>query len=192
MVHVSMAQSVVVRKNHDILNFKFNALIVAKVWGIVTSHSSEVKQIDSVVRWVLQQYGGRVMLFGSSAGAPFAGSAMDESDSIIGSVVVGYPFGMWASIAFSGHFKNIKNSTKPKYFIMGAKDEFTSLSTFENIVNKCTNAKGLIYDDVGHFELESPAFDSTIANNVLSFATEILDNQNIETSIQTVDGQPHA
>lgn len=162
------------------------------MWGILTTHSSEVNQIDSVVRWASGQYGRRVILFGSSAGAPFAGSALDSSHGILGAVVVGYPFGMWASLAFSGHFKNIIASSKPKYFIMGTKDEFTSLSTFENTINKCTNAKGLIYDGIGHFELESPGFDSSIANDTFGFIKEILENPNIETSIKTVAGQPHS
>ena len=136
-----------------------------------TTHSKELAHIKSVCEWSTHRFGGKIVLFGSSAGAPFAGSVVDDVPSIVGLVVVGYTFGWLASIVFSGHFKHVTRSTKPKCFIMGTSDEFTTVSQLERAVKKCHGDVNdvILYDGVGHFELESDAYDEDIVSKVLAW-----------------------
>lgn len=45
------------------------------VWGVLFKHSFEVQQIVDVTKWAMDEFGS-VVLLGSSAGAPMAGTAM--------------------------------------------------------------------------------------------------------------------
>ncbi len=155
--------------------------------GVFTIHSREVEEVVKVSNWAAKKYGGKVLLYGNSAGSPFAGSALDSSSHIKGIVSVGYPFGWVASVAFGGHYHKIIRSSKPKFFIQGSTDEFTSVGTFERMVNRCPNAKGLIYNHMNHFQLEEAGSDERLANNVIEFCKEISEGHEVHRSIRTVD-----
>ncbi|GAU37104.1 hypothetical protein TSUD_278910 [Trifolium subterraneum] len=95
---------------------------------------AEVKDVVSVSNWIQQ---------------------------VIGYVSIGYPFGITASILFGRHHKAILQSPKPKLFIMGTEDGFTSV---KQLKNKLKSAAGRVethlIDGVGHFQMEGPAYDS--------------------------------
>lgn len=157
------------------LTFNMNASSL--VWGVVTNHSSEVKQIVDVCEWASKTFGGKVLLFGSSAGAPQAGSALDLCDSVVGYASVGYTFGWFAAIGFGRHFNSLIESSKPRLLILGDKDEFTSVATFEKYVAKA-NQRGrpcqrVIFPGCGHFELESPSFDGPVSECVLRWVDQM-------------------
>ncbi|KAJ7957420.1 alpha/beta-Hydrolases superfamily protein [Quillaja saponaria] len=70
---------------------------------------AEIQDAVAVCKWVCQNlYVDRILLVGSSAGAPIAGSAVDQIEQVIGYVSLGYPFGMIDSILFG-------DTTKPSY-----------------------------------------------------------------------------
>ena len=155
------------------------------LWGICSAHALEVQQIIDVVHWVSDRYGidHNIILLGSSAGAPMAGSAMaqlqhqqqqNDRNVISASIFVGYTFGRLASLAFYTHFSKVLSAIPPKLFIMGERDEFTSVDQLENMVQKMSNADTEIVADVGHFELESPGYDAFIAKMVLSWLDKVL------------------
>ncbi|KAL8445077.1 hypothetical protein Emed_005877 [Eimeria media] len=103
------------------------------------------------------------------------GSAIDQLPEIRGFVGIGYVFGMMASILFGGHYKNILKSNKPKLFIHGAGDGFTSTSTFESYFKQAEEPKEKrIIDHVGHFEMEGPPFDPYMSNEILNFIDKYL------------------
>uniref|UniRef100_R7WC72 Alpha/beta hydrolase n=1 Tax=Aegilops tauschii TaxID=37682 RepID=R7WC72_AEGTA len=97
-------------------------------------------------------------------GAPIAGSAVDKVDQVVGYVSIGYPFGLLASILFGRHHDAILKSEKPKLFIMGTKDGFTSVKQLQN---KLKSAAGRVdthlIEGAGHFQMEGPAFDAQMA-----------------------------
>ncbi|CAN7038051.1 unnamed protein product [Brassica rapa subsp. trilocularis] len=64
----------------------------------------------------------------STAGAPIAGSAVEQVEQVVGYVSLGYPFGLLAPVLFGRHHKAIFSSPKPKLFVMGTRDGFTSVS----------------------------------------------------------------
>ncbi|PON48825.1 Alpha/beta hydrolase fold [Parasponia andersonii] len=132
---------------------------------------AEIKDVVAVCNWVRENLSGdRILLVGSSAGAPIAGSAVDQIEHIVGYVSLGYPFGMIASILFGRHHKAILESPKPKLFVMGTRDGFTSVRQLDN---KLSSAKGRVeshlIEGVSHFQMEGPAHDSQMVNRILEF-----------------------
>lgn len=107
-------------------------------------------------------------------GAPIAGSAVDQVEEVVGYVSLGYPFGLTASILFGRHHKAILKSPKPKLFVMGTRDGFTSVKQLEN---KLKSAAGRVetrlIEGASHFQMEGPAYDSQMANLIVKFISSL-------------------
>ncbi|KAL5539872.1 hypothetical protein UlMin_043571 [Ulmus minor] len=136
---------------------------------------AEIKDVVGVCKWVCENLSSdRILLVGSSAGAPIAGSAVDQIPQVVGYVSLGYPFGMFASILFGRHHKAILESPKPKLFVMGTKDGFTSVNQLKN---KLSSAKGRVethlIEGTGHFQMEGPAYDAQMVNLILGFIASL-------------------
>ncbi|CAN1263400.1 Uncharacterized protein RP471 [Linum perenne] len=136
---------------------------------------AEIKDVIAVCNWVSQNLSTRrILLVGSSAGAPIAGSSVDQIEEVVGYVSIGYPFGMVASVLFGRHHKSILQSPKPKLFIMGTQDGFTSVKQLQN---KLKSAAGRVethlIEGAGHFQMEGPDFDTQMANLIVSFAASL-------------------
>ncbi|CAI0555697.1 unnamed protein product [Linum tenue] len=136
---------------------------------------SEIKDVIAVCKWVCENLGTRrILLVGSSAGSPIAGSSVDQIEEVVGYVSIGYPFGMLASVLFGRHHKAILQSQKPKLFIMGTQDGFTSVKQLQN---KLKSAAGRVethlIEGAGHFQMEGPAYDAQMVNLILTFAASL-------------------
>jgi len=151
--------------------------------------------------------GGSIVLLGSSAGAAMAGTAMarllrSSNDDVDGDgdggkdstisayVAIGYTFGNLASIAFGRHFSNVvvattpSSSSVPRLFVMGERDEFTSVEQLERMTTRMRGGEsngggeGIadveIVPDVGHFELERSGYDELVARMVLDWLDRVL------------------
>ena len=109
-------------------------------------------------------------------GAPIAGSAVDQVEQVVGHVSIGYPFGLMASILFGRHHKAILHSPKPKLFIMGTRDGFTSV---KQLKNKLRCAAGRVethlIEGIGHFDLEGPHYDAQMVDLIVKFAESLKD-----------------
>ncbi|KAJ3694657.1 hypothetical protein LUZ60_000034 [Juncus effusus] len=139
----------------------------------------EVDDVMAVCKWVCEKVSpAGIVLVGSSAGAPIAGSAVDKINEVIAYVSIGYPFGLTASILFGRHHDNILKSEKPKLFIMGTKDGFTSV---KQLKNKLKSAKGRteteFIEGVGHFQMEGPAFDDQMVEFIVDFVNSLNENE---------------
>ena len=144
--------------------------------GVGESHGSvtlrchsEVADVVSVCMYVKKELNRPIVLVGSSAGAAIAGSALDKMEEIVGYVGIGYTFGWVASWMFGGHFDGVIKSMKPKLFIMGTKDEFTTVSQLEKRIKSMHNCKMELIDGVGHFELETRAYAKVSSELVHKF-----------------------
>ena len=162
------------------------------IWGIFSNHTYEVQQIVDVVHWIRQKYGVEesIVLLGSSAGSPMAGTAVallaDQRNFAVSAyIAVGYTFGNLAALGFGRHFSSILSSSVmsiPKLFIMGERDEFTSVAQLEEMTHKMRanncevdgNVDIEIVPSVGHFELESPRYDSLVSKLVLDWLDKCL------------------
>lgn len=132
---------------------------------------AEIKDVIAVCSWIAENPStSRILLVGSSAGAPIAGSAVDQIQQVVGYVSIGYPFGITASILFGRHHKVILQSQKPKLFIMGTQDGFT---TVNQLNSKLKSAAGRnqthLIEGVSHFEMEGPAYDAQMVNLIIQF-----------------------
>ena len=145
-------------------------------------NSTEMRDVAAVCNFVQNTYKKKVFLVGSSAGAPLSGACLDYSPNIIGVCFIGYTWGFWSSIVFGWAYNAIENSTKPKLFVVGDRDEFTSMSqygyrmgTLKGSMNVMKLIKGK-----NHFEIEGPAYDKLVAEWVMEF----IDNmESIGTSL---------
>lgn len=181
------------------------------IGGILFRHYHEVNHITEVVEWAFKQYhknndvisDKHMVLLGSSAGAPFAGSAMakiqqQQQAKISAFIAVGYTFGNLASLGFGRHFHSVvgnsasnfcgssSSSAKeddevpPKLFIMGENDEFTSVDQLEGMVARMKSANPNcrvdvdIVKSVGHFQLESPSYDPVVAEKVVQWLEDAI------------------
>ncbi|XP_059278456.1 uncharacterized protein LOC132032766 [Lycium ferocissimum] len=135
----------------------------------------EIKDVVAVCKWAVENLSvNQILLVGSSAGAPIAGSAVDQVEQIVGYVSIGYPFGLLASVLFGRHHKNVLKSPKPKLFIMGTQDGFTSV---KQLKNKLKSASGRVetqlIEGIGHFELEGSAYDSQMVIFIVEFINSL-------------------
>lgn len=136
---------------------------------------SEINDVVAVCKWVCENLStDRTLLVGSSAGAPIAGSAVDLMEQVVGYVGLGYPFGMMSSILFGRHHKAILQSQKPKLFVMGTEDGFTSV---KQLKNKLRSAVGRVethlIEGTGHFQMEGPAYDAQMVNLISDFIASL-------------------
>lgn len=69
------------------------------------SGQKEVQDVLSVADWMYRELNQNIIIIGSSAGAPIAGSAVPERSYIHAFVAIGYTFGRLASLLFGSHFK---------------------------------------------------------------------------------------
>ncbi|GFP79814.1 hypothetical protein PHJA_000124800 [Phtheirospermum japonicum] len=136
---------------------------------------AEVDDVVSICSWASQNLSARrIVLVGSSAGAPIAGSAVDKIDEVVGYVSLGYPFGLTASILFGRHHKAVLQSPKPKLFVMGTRDGFTSVKQLENKL-KCAAGRNQVHliEGVSHFQMEGPDYDEQMANLIVEFISSL-------------------
>ncbi|KAG5227590.1 Abhydrolase domain-containing protein [Salix suchowensis] len=136
---------------------------------------AEIKDVIAVCKWVCENLSSdRILLVGSSAGAPIAGSAVDEIKEVVGYVSIGYPFGMFASILFGRHHKAVLSSPKPKLFVMGTRDGFTSVKQLQH---KLSSAVGRVethlIEGASHFQMEGPEFDNQMVDLILPFISSL-------------------
>ncbi|XP_073054932.1 uncharacterized protein [Primulina eburnea] len=131
----------------------------------------EIEDVVAVCRWVSDHLSAdRILLVGSSAGAPISGSAVDTVDQVVGYVSLGYPFGLMASILFGRHHNTILKSPKPKLFVMGTRDGFTSVNQLKKKLASAAGRNEIhLLEGVSHFEMEGPAYDDEMVNLILKF-----------------------
>ncbi|MQL75269.1 hypothetical protein Taro_007654 [Colocasia esculenta] len=131
----------------------------------------EVEDIVAVCKWVSEALTpDGIVLVGSSAGAPIAGSALDKIDEVQAYVSLGYPFGLMSSILFGRHYKAVLQSRKPKLFVMGTKDGFTSVKQLENKLKSAAGrVESHLLEGVGHFQMEGPNYDAQMVTVITQF-----------------------
>ncbi|CDJ55971.1 hypothetical protein, conserved [Eimeria maxima] len=144
-------------------------------WKTLTGHR-ETEDVVVVCSWCVRNFEAKnIVIVGSSAGAPIGGSAVEQLPEIRGYVGIGYVFGFAASLLFRGHYKKILQSSKPKLFIHGDEDGFTSTATFTSYFNSAEDPKEKrIIPKVGHFEMEGPAYDAFMAAEIVKFIDKYL------------------
>ncbi|KAN0028954.1 hypothetical protein ACTFIV_010822 [Dictyostelium citrinum] len=96
-----------------------------------------------------------VIIVGYSYGSVIGSSIADTHDSVKAFSSISYPFGPLTLMLLGSLLKYALNSPKPKLFLTGDSDNFTSVSTFKKRMSEfkhSTNLETKIFDgDVDHF-----------------------------------------
>lgn len=135
---------------------------------------AEIQDAIGACAWVSTNLKKSCVLVGSSAGAAIAGSALDKVGTCVGYIGIGYTFGKVAGLVFGSHFQAIVNSPKPKLFIMGDSDGFTSVKQLECKITSMVNAQFSLIPGVGHFALESGNYTDNVAELIAKFVVNLM------------------
>lgn len=137
-------------------------------------NSNELSDVEAMINYVEGATSKDIFLVGSSGGAPLAGAVLDKSHRIIGGMFIGYVWGFWASILFGWAYASIKASSKPKLFIVGTKDEFTSMDQYRMRIAQLSGDVNImkVIDGKNHFEIEAPVYDKTMLDYLDEFISE--------------------
>jgi len=131
---------------HPSLRFNFRG--VGNSDGISGNGDGEREDLISVCKFLLNGEFGvkRILAIGYSFGATISASVAREFDEIIGYVAISYPF------SFIPQFIPHAQVNKSKFFIMGDKDDFTTLDVFQKEYEEMPEPKDIkIFPCVDHF-----------------------------------------
>jgi uncharacterized protein len=159
----------------DSITFDLRGVGESTGWKSWTN-SAEARDAAAVIAYVEKTLKRSVFLFGSSAGAPVAGYLLDSSSAVLGGVFVGYVWGCLTSIVFGWAYRAIAQSTKTKLFVVGDRDEFTSLAQYESRISALAGDKNemRLISGKNHFEIEGPQYDQTVAKWAIDFICDTL------------------
>ena len=127
---------------------RFNFRGVGNSDGISGNGAGEREDLISVCKFVLNGDFGvkRLLIIGYSFGATIGASVASEFDEIIGYVAISYPF------SFIPQFIPQAQVNKPKFFIIGDRDDFTTMKVFQKEYKKMPEPKNIkIFPGIDHF-----------------------------------------
>ncbi len=123
----------------------------------------ELNDVKAIIDHVAGITEREIVLFGSSGGAAIAGAALDYSDRVKAVCLIGYTWGWMSSFLFGWAYADLERSIKPKLFVVGDRDEFTSMATYEAKIGALSGVKEMkLIPGKNHFEIEGPAFDRIV------------------------------
>jgi len=129
-------------------SIRFNFRGVGNSEGISGNGEGEREDLISVCKFLLNGEFGirRILIIGYSFGATIGASVSGEFDEIIGYVAISYPF------SFIPQFISHAQIKKPKFFIIGDRDDFTTLDVFRKEYKQMPEPKDIkIFQGVDHF-----------------------------------------
>lgn len=126
------------------------------MWPVpCVSGCPEVADVVAVAAWVREELQRDVWILGVSAGGPVGAGAIDALECIRGYMSVAYTFGLVTTLLFAPQTVRVLGSAKPKLFIMGNHDMFTSLAAFRLCMGVARRPRSaVLVPGAGHFDLE--------------------------------------
>ncbi|CAM9341293.1 unnamed protein product, partial [Ectocarpus fasciculatus] len=135
---------------------------------------AELEDVKAVIDHIVREMNKDVVIVGSSGGAALAGATLDYSDRVRGGMLIGYTWGWWASFLFGWAFPAIEASNKPKLFIVGDNDQFTSMELYKKKINLLpgpVNEMKLIPGQ-DHFQIEGSEYDDCVISWLDEFISQ--------------------
>ena len=129
-------------------SIRFNFRGVGSSNGTSTDGTGESKDCISALNYFLKEapWLEKILLIGYSFGAAIGCSIVDKNPKIMGYIAISYPF------TFIPLFLQEARSSKPKLFLMGKNDDFTSMQAFNQSVKDMPEPKDEeIFEGVNHF-----------------------------------------
>ncbi|KAM1748048.1 hypothetical protein ACFX12_009082 [Malus domestica] len=125
------------------------------------SGSVRAADVDAIAQVAGADWNGETVVYAHKSSLLDMFNSIDQIEQVVGYVSLGYPFGMLASILFGRHHKAVLQSSKPKLFIMGTQDGFTSVKQLKNKLKLCSRSvETHLINGASHFQMEGPAYDA--------------------------------
>jgi len=117
------------RKGFHALTFNLRGIGKSSGWSTFRGFS-EIKDVVAACKYAKEILKWpRLLLLGTSAGGPIAGSALQRLGDIVdGYIAVAYVCGNITNLCFGGHIEAMTESPVPKLFFHGDEDGFSSIS----------------------------------------------------------------
>jgi len=153
------------KKGFDTITFNLRGIGNSGGYASWTCQS-EKNDVIAVINYAEKTLNKDIILVGSSAGGPLAGSVLDFSPRIKACMLIGYVWGFWASFLFGWAYAPLQRSSKPKIFIVGDRDEFTSITQYQTRIAALEGKINIIkiIEGKNHFEIESPVYDNIVTD----------------------------
>lgn len=153
---------------------RFNFRGVGRSEGKYDGGYGEQEDLKSVCDYFLKKNSNynykQIILCGYSFGATIAGAIFAQAPEYVGYISISYP------ITFIPDFLDFIHVRKPKFFIMGDKDDFTTSKDFISLFEKLPEPKQKkIIAGINHFWMNAKAESlliSEIKNWLVSFISE--------------------
>ena len=147
---------------HNISCLRFNFRSVGRSTGSFSNGTGELSDVHTCVDFLInEQKFKNIVLCGYSYGAAIGCSSIEYSDSIIGYVSVSFPWDFMGT-----KYKEMSQSTKPKLFIQGSKDNVALYEKFEENFDFYLEPKYKKIIDTDHFY---GGYEAQVAEEVLNF-----------------------
>ncbi len=141
---------------------RFNFRSVGRSTGSFSNGIGELSDVHTCVDFLInEQKFNNILLCGYSYGAAIGCSSIEYSDSIIGYVSVSFPWDFMGT-----KYKEMSQSTKPKLFIQGSKDNVALYENFEENFDFYLEPKYKKIIDTDHFY---GGYEAQVAEEVLNF-----------------------
>jgi len=140
---------------------------------------SERDDVKAVAQYLLKTHATvrRLLLVGYSYGSVIAASVADELPEIAAFAAISYPFGPLWFMGLSPLLKYAQDSQKPKLFVIGDADNFSSVSRFtDRVAELCEPKTSLVLSGADHFWFRG---EKQLAESVSNWAERVLFEKNV-------------
>ncbi len=150
-----------VSNNFSCIRFNFRG--VGRSTGSHSDGTGELSDVHACIDFLINERKcEKIFLCGYSYGAAIGCSAVEYSDKIVGYISISFPWDFMGS-----KYKELSQSSKPKLFIQGDKDNVAHFGNFhENFEYYLDPKKKKIIEGADHFYGN---YEDQVANTVLEF-----------------------
>ena len=145
---------------NDFSCLRFNFRGVAGSTGSHSGGLGELSDVHVCVDYLIKESFERILICGYSYGAAIGCSAVNYSEKIIGFISISFPWG------FMGTYKEKSQTSKPKLFIQGSRDEVARFDNFQKNYEFYLDPKKSKIIDTDHFYW---GYEDIVAEEVLAF-----------------------
>lgn len=148
---------------HDWPCLRFNFRGVGNSTGSHSNGTGESSDVQACIDYLMNEGFDKVLLCGYSYGAAIGCSEVNYSDKVIGFVSIAFPWG------FMGFYKQKSQTSKPKLFIQGNRDQVAQYSQFQENYESYPDPKKKLILDTDHFYW---GYEEQVGKEVLKFLND--------------------
>ena len=148
---------------HDCSCLRFNFRGVGNSTGSHSNGTGEESDVHACIDFLIKEGFERIVVCGYSYGAAIGCSTVNYSDKIIGFISIAFPWG------FMSIYKQKSQTSKPKLFIQGNKDEVAHFDHFQENYESFSDPKKNFILDTDHFY---GGHEEEVAQEILKFLND--------------------